>query len=53
MSKINTAKLKSVIPIDSYYQEQLGSPAKTNSNHWVYLCPFHDDEKNAELGRLL
>jgi len=41
--KIDKTKLKSGIPIEGYYQDQLGAPAKTNQNHWVYLCPFHKE----------
>ena len=47
--KIDKVKLKSAIPIDSYYRGQLGVPAKTNQNHWVYFCPFHGDEKTPNL----
>lgn len=47
--KIDKVKLKSKIPIDEYYQDQLGAPAKTYQNHMVYFCPFHNDEKTPNL----
>ncbi|MCH7498569.1 MAG: DUF3631 domain-containing protein [Nitrospinae bacterium] len=49
MSKIDIKKLKAAIPIDEYYQSELGPPAKTNSANWTFLCPFHDDKKTPNL----
>jgi len=49
MSKFDTKKLKATIPIDEYYQSELGPPAKTTSTNWTYLCPFHDDKKTPNL----
>lgn len=49
MSKINVKKLKAAIPIDEFYQSELGPPAKTNSNNWTYLCPFHNDANTPNL----
>jgi len=47
--KIDKMKLKSAIPIDTYFQDQLGPPAKTNRDHWVYFCPFHNDKNTPNL----
>ena len=49
MSKIDTVKLKAAINIETYYQEQLGAPNKTNKDHWVFFCPFHDDKETPNL----
>jgi len=46
---IDKTKLKAAIPIDEYYQSELGPPAKTNQNHWIYFCCFHSDEKRPNL----
>jgi len=47
--KIDKTKLKAAIQIDEFYQSELGSPAKTHQNHWVYFCPFHNDENTPNL----
>ena len=46
---IDKIKLKAAIQIDEFYQSELGSPAKINSNTWTYLCPFHNDQKTPNL----
>ena len=46
---IDIKKLKSAIPIEEYYRSILGAPKKTNNDHWVFFCLFHDDQKTPNL----
>jgi len=49
MFDIDKAKIKAAIPIQEYYQDQLGQPHKSNHDHWIYLCCFHNDKNHPNL----
>ncbi len=46
---IDKKKLKSAISIEDYYRSILGNPKKTNKDHWIYFCLFHDDQTTPNL----
>ena len=46
---MNIKKLKSKIPVEEYYRSTLGDPKKTSNDHWIFLCPFHNDQTTPNL----
>lgn len=49
MTIIDKEIVRAAIPIEQYYHEHLGQPAKTSGKHRTYFCKFHEDKKTPNL----